>query len=104
MSTLSVRIPESFHRALRALARDEGISINQIIASAVGEKLASLKTVDYLRERAARASRARFEQVLAKAGAMEPIETDRVADEALQPRRRAQRGGHKKPGARAARG
>ena len=52
MSTLSLRIPASLHQELRALARREGVSINQIVSSAVGEKVASLKTLDYLRERA----------------------------------------------------
>ena len=95
MSTLSLRIPASFHRELRELARREGVSINQIISSAVGEKLATLKTLDYLRERANRGNRARFERVLAKASNTEPIETDRLANNALEPaapRRRRRRG------------
>ncbi|HMD99686.1 MAG TPA: toxin-antitoxin system HicB family antitoxin [Terriglobia bacterium] len=78
MSTLSLRIPESLHRELRELARREGVSINQIISSAVGEKVASLKTLDYLRERASRGKRLRFEQVLAKVPDVEPEETDRL--------------------------
>jgi predicted HicB family RNase H-like nuclease len=40
MSASSLRIPESLHRELRELARREGVSINQLISSAVGEKLA----------------------------------------------------------------
>src|SRR5208282_4492245 len=77
MSTLSLRIPESLHRELRELARREGVSINQIISSAVGEKVASLKTLDYLRERAGRGNRLRFEQVLAKVPDVEPEAIDR---------------------------
>lgn len=95
MSTLSLRIPASFHRELRELARREGVSINQIVSSAVGEKLATLKTVEYLRERAARGNRVRFERVLAKAADTEPTETDRLANHALDPtarRRRKRRG------------
>ncbi len=52
MSTLSVRLPNSLHRQLRELAEREGVSMNQLISSAVGEKLASLLTLDYLRQRA----------------------------------------------------
>lgn len=94
MSTLSLRIPGSFHRELRELARREGVSINQIINSAVGEKLASLKTLDYLRERAARGSRKRFEEVIQKAADDEPVETDRlpsIVPEARTARRRRRR-------------
>ena len=60
MSTLSVRLPESLHRNLREWAQREGISINQFISSAVGEKLAALATEDYLSARAARGNRASF--------------------------------------------
>lgn len=35
MSTLSLRLPESIHEQLRELAKKEGVSINQLINSAV---------------------------------------------------------------------
>lgn len=44
MSTLSLRLPESVHRQLAALAKREGVSINQLINSAIAEKLAALMT------------------------------------------------------------
>jgi hypothetical protein len=37
MSTLSLRLPESMHRQLAEMAKREGVSINQLINSAVGE-------------------------------------------------------------------
>ena len=89
MSTLSLRLPTSFHRELRELARAEGVSINQIISAAVGEKLATLKTLEYLRERAARGNRTDFERVLSKAGNVEPIATDRLSPEPVSPKARA---------------
>ena len=64
MSTLSVRLPESLHRHLREWALREGISINQFISSAVGEKLAALATEDYMAARAARGNRTSFEAAL----------------------------------------
>jgi hypothetical protein len=85
MSTLSLRIPSSLHRELRDLAQREGVSINQIISAAVGEKVASLKTLDYLRERARRGSRQLFDAVLAKVPDVEPEEFDRLPNERLQP-------------------
>ena len=93
MSTLSLRLSESLHRELRELARREGVSINQVISSAVGEKVASLRTLEYLRERARRASRWRFEQVLAKVADVEPEVSDRLPKDApkrpaLHPRAR----------------
>lgn len=72
MSTLSVRLPSSLHRQLKELAAREGISINQFVSSAVGEKMAALMTAEYLSERAGRGSRARFDTVLAKVPDREP--------------------------------
>ncbi len=78
MSTLSLRLPSSLHRQLRELAKREGVSINQIVNAAVGEKVASLMTLDYLRVRAARGSRATFEAVLAKVADVPPADIDRL--------------------------
>ena len=38
MSTLSLRLPNSLHRKLKELAASEGISINQLLATAAAEK------------------------------------------------------------------
>lgn len=66
MSTLSLRLPASLHKHLRELARKEGVSINQLITTAVAEKMAALMTDEYLAERARRGSREAFEAVLAR--------------------------------------
>ncbi len=39
MSTLSIRLPNSIHQHAKRLARDEGISVNQLVSSALAEKL-----------------------------------------------------------------
>lgn len=66
MSTVSVRLPESLHRGLKETVREEGISMNQFIVTAVAEKLAALQTETYLQQRAARSSRARYDAALAQ--------------------------------------
>jgi len=66
MTTLSLRLPDSIHKRLREVAQQEGVSINQLITTAVAEKMAALKTVDYLADRARRGDRERFLAVLAK--------------------------------------
>ena len=66
MSTLSLRLPDSLHRQVKLLARREGISINQLIASAAAEKVTALMTEEYLTERSKRGSREKFEAVLGK--------------------------------------
>ncbi|MFT4195032.1 DUF6290 family protein [Ottowia sp.] len=77
MSTLSVRLPESLHKNARAYASQEGISVNQLISTALAEKLAALAAVDYLEQRAARGDRGRFEAALAAVPAAEAEPMDR---------------------------
>jgi hypothetical protein len=65
MSTMSLRLPESLHKKAREVAEQEGVSINQLVTTALAEKLAALLTVEYL-ERARRGDRKQFEKVLRK--------------------------------------
>ena len=66
MSAISLRIPESLHRKVRQLAKREGISINQLIATALAEKIAALTAQEYLEERASRGSRKAYDRVLSR--------------------------------------
>ena len=76
MTTLSLRLPESLHKRIKNLADQEGISMNQFITLAVTEKMSALMTVDYLKERAKRGSRQKFEAILANVPDVEPEEYD----------------------------
>ena len=66
MSVVTVRLPESLHNYAREYAAQEGISVNQLISTALAEKLSALATEDFLELRAKRASRRKFDAVLAK--------------------------------------
>ncbi len=72
MSALSIRLPQSLHRNARAFAEKEGVSMNQLIATALAEKLAALGAEEYLASRAERGSRERFEAALAQVPDAEP--------------------------------
>ena len=78
MSTLSLRLPDSLHAAARILAEQEHVSINQLIATAVAEKISALMTEDYLEKRAKRGRRRDYDAVLAKVPDVEPDERDRL--------------------------
>jgi hypothetical protein len=82
------------------LAEREGISINQLISAAVGEKVAALDTLEYLQERAKRGNRKAFDAVLAKVPDVEAAEFDRLPNKRLQPTK-SRRRTRKKRGARA---
>ena len=66
MSTLSLRLPNSIHRHAKLVAEREGVSVNQLISTAVAEKLSALETESFLEERARRGSVERYRAVLAK--------------------------------------
>lgn len=72
MGALSLRSPESLHRQLGELAEREGIPIDQLISSAVAEKMSALMTETYLEARAKRGSRRKLEAVLARIPDVDP--------------------------------
>lgn len=84
MSTLSVRLPNSLHRQLRDLADREGVSMNQLISAAVGEKLASLLTLDYLRERGLQGKRSVYDRVLRRVRDVAPEERDTLPNKGMK--------------------
>ena len=79
MSAVSLRISDSIHRRVREMAQLEGVSINQLITSALVEKLSSLRAEEYLAQRAARGSRAKFDAVLSKVRDAAPMKGDEPA-------------------------
>ena len=84
MSTLSLRLPESLHRRLGEVAEQEGVSINQLISSAVGEKMSALLTEQYLAARARKGERGAFRAALAKVPDVNPAEGDRIRPRAAK--------------------
>jgi len=70
------------------VAKQEGTTLNQFINVAVAEKVAALRTLDYLRERAARADLADAFALLERAGTDElPREGDELAEPETEARR-----------------
>lgn len=76
MSVVSLRLPDSIHRHIREIARREGVSINQLISSAVSEKVSALLTEDYLMKRARRAKPGAFRKVLNRVPDRPPLPGD----------------------------
>ncbi len=81
MATLSVRFPNSVHDAVKTIAREDDISINQFITSAVIEKLTALDTEKYIEKRGIRGSKEKYLNVLKKVPHVDPCEGDVVEDE-----------------------
>jgi hypothetical protein len=78
MSTISLRLSESLHKQVRELAKEEGVSINQLISTALAEKLSALLTEDYLTSRAKRGSRQKFDRALSRVRETKPDKEDEI--------------------------
>jgi hypothetical protein len=76
---MSLRLPASLHRQAKELAQQEGISINQLVATALAEKLSALAAGEYLQKRAARGSRRKFDRALSKVKNVAPLDQDRLS-------------------------
>ncbi len=76
-ATYPLRLPRSIKAAAESLARAEGISMNQFIATAVAEKLSVLSTADFFLQRAKRAKPDAIDKILNRNGGEPP----RVGDE-----------------------
>lgn len=80
MSAMSVRLPNSLHERVRELAEREGISINQLVATALAEKMSALLTADLLEARARRGDHAKFVAALTKVPDVPPVDGDDPPD------------------------
>ena len=78
MTTISLRLADSLHKRVRELARREGISINQLISTALAEKISALMTTEYLERRAKRGTRKKFERALSRVSDSDPGKTDQL--------------------------
>ncbi len=81
-STYPLRLPRSVKAAVEKLAKEEGISMNQFVATAVAEKLAVLNTLAFFC-RAAQAGRdmTAFQRVMQRKGGEAPREGDECRTE-----------------------
>lgn len=77
MSTISLRLPESLHKKARYLAKKENTSINQLVSSALAEKVSALITEEYIEIRTKRASKAKFVKAMKKVANVKPDDYDK---------------------------
>lgn len=78
MSTMSLRLPDYLHKTARQLAKREHISVNQLVATALAEKISALATEEYLAALAAQGSREAFDRVVAKVKDRPPLPGDEL--------------------------
>jgi hypothetical protein len=69
---------ESLARQLREYADKEGLTVDQLLASAAAEKLSALMTMDHLRQRALQAKREDFTAFLDASPNVPPLPGDEL--------------------------
>jgi hypothetical protein len=77
-TTFPLRLPRSIKAEVERLAREEGISINQFVATAVAEKLAVMRTAEFFAERRERADFAVFDRIMNRTGGEPPQPGDEI--------------------------
>ena len=67
-----INLPNSIKAEARHLAKVEGISMNQLIVTAVAEKLAVMNTETFFAERRKRADFIEFDRIISRNGGEPP--------------------------------
>ncbi len=75
-SSYALRLPRSLKKAVEDIAKEDGTSINQFVATAVAEKLAAMRTAAFFAERKARADFKAFDKIMKRKGGTKPRKGD----------------------------
>lgn len=75
-STYPLRLPRSVKAEVERRAKEEGVSVNQFVATAVAEKLAVMGTAAFFAERRNRANFAAFDKLMRRKGGEKPRSGD----------------------------
>lgn len=78
MSTMSLRMPDYLHNSIREIADSEHISVNQLVTTAIAEKVSALATEKYLSAMAAKGTVDVFDMVMAKVKSRPPLPGDEL--------------------------
>ena len=78
-STYPLRLPRSVKAEVERRAKEDGISINQFVATAVAEKLAVMNSATFFAERRNRADFKAFDRIMRRKGGEPPVPNDTIS-------------------------
>lgn len=84
-STYPLRLPASIKAEAERLALQEGTSLNQFVATAVAEKVATLRTADFFAERKGRTNWPAFDRLINRDGGEPPTPGDELPAKRKRP-------------------
>ena len=79
-AVIQLRLPRSIKAGVARAAKRDGTSMNQLIATAVAEKLSALETMEFFEERARRADYEWFDLFMNRKGEEPPRAGDEVPE------------------------
>jgi uncharacterized protein (DUF1778 family) len=74
-----LRLPRSIKAAVERMAKQDGTSMNQFMATAVAEKISALETSAFFEDRLKRLDYKTFDRVMNRTGGEPPRKGDEVA-------------------------
>ncbi len=86
VATYALRLPVSIKAEAEKLAREDGTSLNQFVASAVAEKVSALRTASYFATFKARADLDAFDRLMRRQGGETPRVDDEMPAKSTSPR------------------
>lgn len=79
-AVIQLRLPRSIKAGVERAAKRDGTSMNQLIATAIAEKLSALETMEFFEERARRADYDWFAKFMNREGGEPPREGDELPE------------------------
>ena len=77
-STYPLRLPKSLKEAAAHIAREDGTSFNQFVATAVAEKVSAMRTAEFFADRKADSDIEAARRLLRREGGQPPEPEDRL--------------------------
>lgn len=78
-STYPLKLPASIKAAAQRLAKEDGVSLNQWIATAVAQKVGAVETAaEFFAARSKSGSLKRFDELMRRVAAREPMTGDEI--------------------------
>ncbi|TCR92074.1 pilus assembly protein HicB [Rhizobium sp. BK376] len=79
-ATYPLKLPLSVKEAAARLAKQDGVSLNQWIASAVAQKIGAVETAEIFLKRRAATSQESFADLLGEVSDSDPVEGDELPE------------------------
>ena len=76
MTTMNIAVPESLLKFAREVAQTEHVSVDQLVANALAEKISIMRSEEYLKTRSAQGSREHLNTVLKMVQKRPPLSGD----------------------------